>query len=310
MTKSKKTRPASEKPQALKKLPASSAPPIAKKPPAASKPPVVGKSPVYGKPPVVSKPPVEGKPPVSKAPPVLNIDTHRGLAAAQKEIASRFQANPDIAKLLLVNPVCAFQDIGVKVSPDIASHILHTMRNSSETYARRQVLEDGLKKVAGEAPKPSDGAWVAEFLFRKLKLKPLDTARAKPVYKPTVDPALAAKQMASIPKLNTAPALPHPDHGTAFVFTAITPGVRNLDLDKAPPKLAEAKEAPQSVDLTALYFYKDADPRVHDLLELGIIETQSFQISTANTYRKIKSGELPNPWGDWVSNITFSPATK
>jgi hypothetical protein len=241
--------------------------------------------------------------------PVLDIKSHRELAVAQQEIVNRLQANPDIARLLLINPVCAFQDIGVKVSPDIAKHILVTLQNSSETNARREALETSLKDIAGGRPHPLDPPWVAKFLFQKLQLKPLDTTGATPVYKPTVDPALAARQVASIPKLNTAPKLPHPDHGTAFVFQSITPGVRNLDLDTPAPKLPEARETPATVDVTTLYFYKDVDQHAHDLLELGIIESQSFQISTPDTYRKIKSGKVPNPWG-WISDITFTPPVK
>jgi hypothetical protein len=241
--------------------------------------------------------------------PVLDIKSHRELAAAQQEIVNRLHANPGIARLLLVNPVCAFQDIGVKVSPEIAKHILLTLQNSAATTARREALTSSLREAAGERPQPSHPAWVAKFLFEKLKLKPLATTGATPVYKPMVDPALAARQLASIPKLNTAPALPHPDHGTSFVFQPITPGVRNLDLDTPGPQLPEAREAPAAVDLTTLYFYKDVNQHAHDLLELGIIESQSFQISTPDTYRKIKSGKIPNPWG-WIGYITFTPPAK
>jgi hypothetical protein len=247
--------------------------------------------------------------PEAGTPPVLEITSHRELAVARQEIVNRLHANPGIARLLLINPICAFEDIGVKVSPEIAKHILLTLQNSAETTARREALTSSLKNAAGEKPQPSHPAWVAKFLFQKLKLKPLDTSGATPVYKPTVDPALAAKQMASIPKLNTAPALPHPDHGTAFVFPSITPGVRNLDLDASAPKLPEASEAPAGVDLTTLYFYKDVDQHAHDLLELGIIESQSVQISTPDTYRKIKSGKMPNPWG-WIGYVTFTPPAK
>ncbi len=241
---------------------------------------------------------------------MLRISSHRALAAAQMEISNRLQANPVIAALLLVNPLAAFRDVGVEVSPEIGSHILHTLQYSPATAARRQVLLDNLQKVSGGLPKPADRAWVAQFLFQTIKLAPLDTSNATPVYKPTMDPALAAKQLASIPKLNVAPPLQHPDHGTAFVFGSITPGVRNLDLDKPSPQLPPATEAPASVDLTTLYFYKDLDPRAHDLLELGVIESQAFQISSPDAYRKIKSGELPNPWGGWVTGITFTPPSQ
>jgi hypothetical protein len=240
----------------------------------------------------------------------LFLDSHRKLAAAQQEIANRLEANQDIARLLLVNPLCAFQDVGVEVSPEIASHILHTLHNSPEAATRREALQNKLRAVTDERPQPLNPEWVANFLFHKLKLQPLQTGGATPVYKPTVDPAIAAGQLASIPKLNISPKLPHPDHGTSFVFDTIKPGVRHLDLDTPAPKLPGADEIPTSVDLTALYFYKDIDARAHDLLELGLIETQSTQISTPDTYRKIKAGELPNPFGTWITSIRFTPASR
>ncbi|MGA8029230.1 MAG: hypothetical protein WB992_18985, partial [Bryobacteraceae bacterium] len=169
--------------------------------------------------------------------PVLKIDSHIGLAAAQQEIVNRLQANPDIAQLLLVNPVSAFQDVGVELSPDLAAHILHTVQYSPEAAARRRALQSKLEQSTGEKPRPSDPVWVAAFLFQKLRLAPLDTTGATPMYKSTVDPAITAKQLASIPKLNPGPVLPHADHGTAFVFDTITPGVRHLDLDTPAPQL-------------------------------------------------------------------------
>lgn len=242
--------------------------------------------------------------------PILKIESHRDLAAAQQEIANRFQASPEIAMLLLINPVCAFQDVGVQLSGEIASHVLHTLQSSSDAAARRVALTKRLKDSIGVTVWPHDPAWVAKFLFSNLGLKPLDTTGATPVYKPTVDAAKTAKFLASIPQLNVSAALPHPDHGTTFDFGSITPGVRNLDLDTPAPSLPEAKQIPDAVELTDLYFYKDLDPRVHDLLELGILESQTFQISSADTYRKIKSGEMENPWGNWITSVTFTPVSK
>ena len=247
----------------------------------------------------------------SRAPfPILKIHSHRALAAAQQEIARRLEATPEIAQLLLINPVCAFQDVGVEVSSEIASHILHTMQSSADATARRNALIAKLQGDKIAKPRPMDPDWVAKFLFHELHLRPLDTRGATPVYKPTIDPAKNAKFLASLPQLNPSPPLQHPDHGTGFDFGTIAAGVRHLDLEKPAPALPEADEAPEDVDLATLYFYKDLDPRAHDLLELGILETQTFQIGSADTYRKVKSGEIPNPWGDWITNIKFTPVSK
>ena len=248
------------------------------------------------------------KSPNSADPPrILKIDSHSGLADARQEIANRLQANPAIAQLLLINPVCAFKDVGIEVSPAIAAHILHTMQSSSDSAAQRKQLTAAIKAGKAGAPKPLDPRWVARFLFEELKLKPLETDGAAPVYLPTIDPARNAAFLATLPQFNTSAPLPHPDHGTTFSYPTISAGVRHLDLNSPAPVLPAATGSPDEVDLTALYFYKDFDPRANNLLQLGILETQTFQISSADTYRKVKSGEIPNPWGDWISNITFTP---
>jgi hypothetical protein len=239
--------------------------------------------------------------------PILKIDSHRGLADAQQEIANRLEANQAIAQLLLINPVSAFKDVGVEVSPAIATHILHTLQGSSESAAERKRLTAAIKTGKAGTPKPLDPKWVAKFLFEELKLKPLEADGATPVYLPTIDPAKNAAFVATLPQLNTSAPLPHPDHGTTFDYSTIPAGVRHLDLNSPAPVLPVATKPPDEVDLTTLYFYKDLDPRANDLLQLGILETQTFQISSADTYRKVKSGEIPNPWGDWISSITFTP---
>jgi hypothetical protein len=238
--------------------------------------------------------------------PVLTIDTHEGLAAARQEIIERLHANPDIARLLLINPIAAFQDVGVQLSPELASHILHTLQFAPETAARRRVLETDLRRIAGERPRSSDPQWVSHFLFQTLQLKPLATTGAQPRYKPVEDPEIAARQLRSLPKLATGPKLQHPDHGTAIVVQTIVPGVRHLDLDTPAPSLPTADSIPEALDLTALYFYKDTNPAARDLLELGIIDSQATQVGTPDTYRKVKNGESENPWGNWVNGITFT----
>lgn len=248
-----------------------------------------------------------GAPRLGQDYPVLRIDTHEALAKAKGEISARLEAHPEIARLLLVNPILAFHDVNVELSPEIASHILHTIQYSPQTAARRRTLRSKLQMATDEAPRPSDGPWVAQFLFEKLSLSPLQTKNAAPAYKPVIDPGILAKQLASIPKLNVSPKLPHPDHGTLFDFGSVAPAARHLDLDAPVPKLPAAKERPDAVDLTTLFFYKDLNPLVHDLLELGIIESQAVQIGTPDTYRRVRSGEIPHPWGPWVSNVRFTP---
>ena len=59
---------------------------------------------------------------------LLEIRSHRALIAKQREIAARVNASPDLALMLLINPVLAFEQMGVKLSPEIAHHILHAIQ--------------------------------------------------------------------------------------------------------------------------------------------------------------------------------------
>jgi TnpA family transposase len=78
-----------------------------------------------------------------------------------------------------------------------------------------------------------------------------------------------------------------------------------MDLDAPLPSLKPAKKAPKTISLETLYFYKDSHPLARDLLELGIIERRSFPIHSADSYRKIKTGEKPNAFHSWIKALRF-----
>ncbi|HLA42197.1 MAG TPA: hypothetical protein VJZ27_02110, partial [Aggregatilineales bacterium] len=130
----------------------------------------------------------------------VHIDQHNVLLTQQPEFFQRFNENPNIASLLFVNPVLAFREAGITMSPEIARHVLRSVYQPKHVRDRLAVLETKLKEALGEMPRPHDPEWAATFLFEKLKLPPLDTTGVEPVYLPSRAAEAIAKLNARRPK--------------------------------------------------------------------------------------------------------------
>jgi hypothetical protein len=106
----------------------------------------------------------------------IKVETHRDIVKNMREINRRFNENPDLARLLIVNPILALGDIGVKLNTEMRHHIMDTFRFPPRVRKRKERLEAELNK---ELPKlisrpklPLTGKQRAELVFRVLKLKP------------------------------------------------------------------------------------------------------------------------------------------
>ncbi len=109
--------------------------------------------------------------------PELNIDSHRALAAHVKEICRRLNANPEIAKLVLVNPIYALEDLGIRLSPEMRNHVVDRLHNPGAKQRRLAALEPELKaeieRITGKPDIPLQPEERAALLFRYLRLTPL-----------------------------------------------------------------------------------------------------------------------------------------
>ncbi|MCC6534088.1 MAG: hypothetical protein IT531_16185 [Burkholderiales bacterium] len=239
----------------------------------------------------------------------LTIATRRDLAASQKEIAARINADPRFAVMVLVNPVLAFKDLGIELSAEVQHHLMHRTQHPVELRKRRDALEQALREALGEEPRPNDRAWLAATVFERLKLAPVDSAGIEPAYLPPLNTALIARLAALRPK-------PKPRYRGArrasvkagIRVAAWQPAARRLDLDAELPKLPALAQAPRELALDALYFYKDAHPLARQLLELGIIQRQGFPFHTPDAYRKIRAGERRNAFRNWIRSVRFPVA--
>jgi len=239
----------------------------------------------------------------------LKLATHRDLVRYQADIAARLAAEPRMAVMMSINPVLALEALGVTMTPEISHHVLHTLQHPAAVRSRREELEESLRKVLGEPPRPNDPAWNVHLLFELRKLAPLDTQGHTPTYTPPLGQE-ESKPLQEMRPPGTPVRYPYPRRLAARSRVGSVEwkeSLRRLDLDAPVPKLPPAAKAPNEVVLEDLWFYKDLDPVVHDALELGYIRKLAFPIHGPARFRRILDGQEPNAFLLWIHRIAFSP---
>jgi hypothetical protein len=238
----------------------------------------------------------------------LKIATHRDLLARQREIAERVAAQPALSVMLLINPVLAFKQLGITMTPEIAHHVLHTIQHPKALRTRREELEAKLKEVLGEPARPTEPAWNAHLLFELRKLHPLEIGERTPVYRPP----LGQEESAKLHELRPAGTKRYPQPRLLPPRTRVgsvpwKESLRRIDLDAPAPKLPRAQARPAEVPLEDLWFYKDLDEVVHDALELGVIQRRAFPIHSPDSFREILEGRKSNAFRLWIRSMAFKP---
>jgi hypothetical protein len=241
----------------------------------------------------------------------LEIDSHQGLEEHRLEIARRVNENPGVGVLLLVNPVMAFAEVNVKLSREVADHVLHTIRHPRLVRERRDALTQRLEKSLGEKPRPTDPVWTAKIVFERLHVEPRETDGHAPSYHPAID----EKTMARLAELRPTLAKRHRKLRRALRGTRLTPAPwrptrRRLDLEASVPVLPRAAAVPSRLTLEALWFYKDAHPLAHELLELGLIASRGAQVHSADGYRRIRGGDQVSLFRALVTRVRLSDAAR
>jgi hypothetical protein len=236
----------------------------------------------------------------------IAIDSHRALAGKQRDIAARVAAQPDLAVMLLINPVLAFERLGVKLSPEVAHHVLHTIQHPKALRTRREALEARLTEALGEPAQPTDAAWNRHLLFDLRKLAPLVIGANVPTYLAPLGQDESKKLHALRPPASQRypqPRLLPPRNRVGSV--PWKESLRRIDLDAPAPKLPVARQAPELVPLEDLWFYKDVDSVVRDALELGVIQRRAFPVHSPDSFRKILEGQKTNPFRSWITSLRF-----
>jgi hypothetical protein len=236
----------------------------------------------------------------------IDITTHRELAVQGPEIMKRLNSRPEIAVMMFINPVLAMQDVGVRLTPELRDHVLRATQHPPALRKRREALEAELTETLGEKARPNDPAWVSDLLFKKLALKPLRSLGHDPLYRSPPNAAIIERLRKKRRTIrHRYPGERLIQRKSVLRVRVWNPAVRRLDLDAEVPYLEPADEIPGEVTLETLWFYKDSHPTVRSVLELGIIERQSFPFHTPDTYRQILDGRRANAFRAWFRSVTF-----
>jgi hypothetical protein len=239
------------------------------------------------------------------APKTIRLTRAAELETRRAEIFGRINARPDIARLMAINPVKALSDVGVEMTPSLASHALHALQMSPDQRARRRALERSLRKRFGESPDPLNPAWLAGAVFGKLHLKPRVTKGHDPAYHPPEIAADLERLQARRPKMRSAPDLGRPRRGVIISVAPWRPAFRRLDLDAPVPELPAARTAPKRLAFVDLWFYKDDDAAARELLELGVVMHTAFPLHSPHSYREVKAGRKRNAFVSWITDVKF-----
>jgi hypothetical protein len=236
----------------------------------------------------------------------LVVDTHRKIVGSFRAIAQRVNADPDFSVMFLINPVMALERFGVDLSPDLRRHVMHTLQHPASLRTRRDALEEKLREALEEAPKPDDEAWLAALLFQRLKLRPLEIGDREPVYKPLPN----ADILKTLARKRPEGTKRYPGRRLLKVrsVVAVAPqrqAFRRLDLDALAPRIAPATDAPATIPLVDLWFYKDENPLVRDVLEYGVLQSRGFPFHSSDGFRQIAEGKKANAFRAWIRTVRF-----
>jgi len=240
-----------------------------------------------------------GQEPIARGRTPLSVRSHRDLLGRQRAIVDALGADPDRGRLLLANAALAFADAGVELSPAMADHVLHTVRQSAAATTRREALTARLRKALGVVPHPSDPSWLAATLFGRLDVAPLATSGHDPVYHPAIPVETEARLRTHLPPASR-PRLPA--RGTPRAPAGIP---WRLDLDAEVPELPRARRTPKTLSLEQLWFYRGSHELVRPLLELGILEVSVLPTLTRTQYEAVRAGTPTGGFIDWVDAVTF-----
>ncbi len=128
--------------------------------------------------------------------PDLVLETHRDLRGSIRAISQRFNDDPDTARMLLVNPLLALEDVGVRLTPELKEHIVDALRFPPNVLERRDQLElelfDDLQALGVSYRVPLTEAQRADLILNVLKLElPISKPRGQKIEPQSVQGSIA-----------------------------------------------------------------------------------------------------------------------
>src|SRR5690606_34021655 len=126
----------------------------------------------------------------------------------------------------------ALKQYGIELNAEMRSHVLATLRHPPKLRARREELEESLRKALAEAAKPNDAAWMAKLVFELRKLKPRDTKDAMPAYKSPLNAAMIERLQGLRPRAtNRYKSVRRSNVQAAVGVAPWSPSIRLLDIE-------------------------------------------------------------------------------
>ncbi len=108
---------------------------------------------------------------------LIPIASRADLRKNMRAISTRLNDNPELARLILVNPILAFEDAGVQMTSEVKQHIMDTLRFPKRLMERKAQLETEIGDALGcldmNVKLPLNEQQRADLVFRILKVRPL-----------------------------------------------------------------------------------------------------------------------------------------
>jgi hypothetical protein len=108
----------------------------------------------------------------------ITIKIERDLKKHMRAISVRLNENPDLARLVLINPILVLEDLGVELSNEVKKHIMDSLRFPKALVKRRDELACELKTdlaaLKVHHPLPLTDKQRSDLVFNTLKINPKD----------------------------------------------------------------------------------------------------------------------------------------
>jgi len=103
------------------------------------------------------------------------LKAERDLRKNIRNINQRLNDHPDIARLILINPILALQEINIELSAEVKQHIMDSLRFPPTWIAKKEKVEQELKEALLSyhisETLPLSNSSRARILFDVIKLK-------------------------------------------------------------------------------------------------------------------------------------------
>ena len=108
----------------------------------------------------------------------MTINIERDLKKHMRAISVRLNENPELARLVLINPILVLEDLGIELSNEVKKHIMDSLRFPKALVKRRDELACELKADLAALnvhhSLPLTDKQRSDLVFNTLKIKPKD----------------------------------------------------------------------------------------------------------------------------------------